>query len=184
MLTVRCNFGWSCFFVVLVLAAECFFFFHQQLVKRARACISSMVSSRFVCVCESLLPGKLPLTWQKGQDASWDAALTRCYGMGEAASVAKGDVGSSARHWLGADVGACGAKGLVFFWKISRSCDYASSRSFHCLLQFRFNLIDFLKLLSLLRRFRRSCRFCMILVLLFLRCHSVSVPSGFGWSYE
>ena len=34
--------------------------------------------------------------------------------MGEAASVAKGDVGSSARHWLGADVGACGAKGLDF----------------------------------------------------------------------
>ena len=35
--------------------------------------------------------------------------------MGEAASVAKGDVGSSARHWLGADVGAFGAKGLVVF---------------------------------------------------------------------
>ena len=36
--------------------------------------------------------------------------------MGEAASVAKGDVGSSARHWLGADVGACGAKGLAVFF--------------------------------------------------------------------
>ena len=45
---------------------------------------------------------------------------------------------------------------FLFFWKIIRSCDYASSRSFHCLLQFRFNLIDFLKLLPLLRRFRRS----------------------------
>ena len=78
--------------------------------------------------------------------------------MGEAASVAKGDVGSSARHWLGADACACGTKGLavvfLFFWEISRSCDYASSRSFHCVLQFRFNLIDFLKPLSLLRSFR------------------------------
>ena len=26
-----------------------------------------------------------------------------------------GDVGSSARHWLGADVGACGTKVLVVF---------------------------------------------------------------------
>ena len=56
---------------------------------------------------------------------------------------------------------------FLFFWKISRSCDYASSRSFHCLLQFRFNLIDFLKPLPLLRRFRRSWRFCMILFFLF-----------------
>ena len=42
----------------------------------------------------------------QGREASLFASLVRCYGFVEASSPARGDVGSSARYCLGADVGA------------------------------------------------------------------------------